>query len=320
MRRELMWEDGTIAGAIGWVICLLDLSSPLIYAFLICVTLLSVVSPFLRDLSAHGKTRRFVVQRRSSRFVALVHHFAQEWEVEKSFFIHFYIIGLASLALCWTLSSNQTWKLPLLLLATHLMRRFYECVFVHKWRPSSKMHIMGYLAGMAHYLWLPFVFLQLPCADRVCPYYLEYSHFLSLWSGCSQDARTNQVLAPSWCCLSVFLIGLWAQYQQHRHHVLLANLRTSDIKEDRKSKYGIPTGGWFQLVSCPHYLAEIILYCCFAILIYLESPDNLCRSLLVLVFVVSNLAVTAKRTHRWYLENSPGYAKLRQYALIPFLY
>jgi 3-oxo-5-alpha-steroid 4-dehydrogenase 3 len=118
----------------------------------------------------------------------------------------------------------------------------------------------------------------------------------------------------------VFLLGLWAQYQQHRHHRLLANLRINpQTNSSHKSPtYKIPTGGWFRMVSCPHYLAEIILYMCFTILVAFDHSTR--RMGLVLLFVVLNLSVTAIRTHRWYCEHCPGYIHLQRRALIPFVF
>jgi 3-oxo-5-alpha-steroid 4-dehydrogenase 3 len=165
------------------------------------------------------------------------------------------------------------------------------------------MHIMGYCAGVAHYIWLPLGFVSVPCGakdvtghNNTVP--VEHTHLLPML---------------------LFLLGLCAQYQQHRHHVLLANLRIdpqTNSSNHNNAKYRIPTGGWFRFVACPHYLAEIILYVCLAILVQFDHPTR--RMGLVLLFVALNLSVTAIRTHRWYCENIPGYIQLKRRALIPF--
>jgi steroid 5-alpha reductase family enzyme len=38
-------------------------------------------------------------------------------------------------------------------------------------------------------------------------------------------------------------------------HQIFAGMRKSP-----QSKHGIPTGGLFSLVSCPHYLSEVLIY------------------------------------------------------------
>mmetsp|Transcript_32600 Transcript_32600/g.64791 ORF Transcript_32600/g.64791 Transcript_32600/m.64791 type:complete len:173 (-) Transcript_32600:204-722(-) len=78
---------------------------------------------------------------------------------------------------------------------------------------------------------------------------------------------------------------LYFQYQQHYHHVLLAYLRSSDENETdtKRNKplntktfdtYKIPTGGWFHLVTCPHYFSEIIIYFCFALSLEMINSNH----------------------------------------------
>ena len=58
---------------------------------------------------------------------------------------------------------------------------------------------------------------------------------------------------------------IYFQYQQHKHHVILATMR-SNVKTD-STQYTIPAGGWFEYTSCPHYFSEIMIYFMFAILL-----------------------------------------------------
>lgn len=47
----------------------------------------------------------------------------------------------------------------------------------------------------------------------------------------------------------------------------------------------IGAGGWFELVSCPHYLGEIVLYC--GLVLFVEPTLNSCLLLLWVVRCLS---------------------------------
>ena len=147
---------------------------------------------------------------------------------------------------------------------------------------------------------------------------------------------------------------LYFQYQQHRHHVMLADLRSAN----RRAEYSIPISGWFEHVSCPHYFSEIMIYFTFATLLsnapsireetYVGASVHQCKYHLatilqtsrfmimskgnwvplmvaiysskhwiLFVWVVTNLSISATRTHDWYLRNyRTSYPKQRK-RLVP---
>ncbi|RRT60465.1 hypothetical protein B296_00009596, partial [Ensete ventricosum] len=101
-------------------------------------------------------------------------------------------------------------------------------------------------------------------------------------------------------------------------------------------EYVIPYGDWFRYVSCPHYLAEIVIlqgftYRCTDILSVpgdhiLWNPGCKRRigyynmaSFHVCGMSVSNLTFAAAETHRWYHRKFENYPKTRR-AIIPFVY
>jgi hypothetical protein len=89
-------------------------------------------------------------------------------------------------------------------------------------------------------------------------------------------------------------------------------LQSSD---KRKVLYGIPRGGWFNYVSCPHYMAEIVIYTAF--LIITKAADT--AMFFLYAFVVLNLTKNAIATHAWYKEKfGDKYPKNRK-ALIPYV-
>ncbi|RZR76825.1 hypothetical protein BHM03_00001712, partial [Ensete ventricosum] len=92
-------------------------------------------------------------------------------------------------------------------------------------------------------------------------------------------------------------------------------------------EYVIPYGDWFRYVSCPHYLAEIvILIIYFGILVASGGSDITIWLLFMFVVClselnlsVSNLTFAAAETHRWYHRKFENYPKTRR-AIIPFVY
>lgn len=58
--------------------------------------------------------------------------------------------------------------------------------------------------------------------------------------------------------VGVFVAGNLLQFQSHW---VLARLRRQlSIQGKKDGEYSIPRGGAFELVSCPHYLGEIVIY------------------------------------------------------------
>jgi 3-oxo-5-alpha-steroid 4-dehydrogenase 3 / polyprenol reductase len=241
--------------------------------------------------------------------------------VPKRYFSHFYLLGMVQLLLCayvrtkGHLSSSSSHVVRVwFLLGSHLARRYGECLCVHKWTPQSRMHVAGYLLGIIHYLLLPLALCPDESADPLTTSY-------------EKDARSGSRLVGRLACA---VLCLYAQYQQHRHHGILAGLRIAPASSNSSSAtYSIPTGGWFRFVSSPHYLAEIVIYASLVVLATLLADEGLSpvlsrrqylRGCALLLWVIDNLTVSAIATHRWYLRRFPDvYAKLNRKAIVPYL-
>jgi 3-oxo-5-alpha-steroid 4-dehydrogenase len=67
-------------------------------------------------------------------------------------------------------------------------------------------------------------------------------------------------------CVVGVIVFAYASVYQCRSHVTLAALRSHTSTSQNKpralgvSMYRIPRGGWFETVTMPHYLAEILVY------------------------------------------------------------
>lgn len=328
-----------------------NLSVAPIYLILTVTALASLVVPDLNHLASHGKTRitktttqtnlpprpTWFSRIRLYRCYQLLLH-DSAWLVEKRFFCHFYFVGFFwALALLWIFGGSdfEPWdaqSVAQILLLLHLVRRWYECIVVHKWKPTSKMHLAGYLLGLIHYALLPLVFIS------------------TLHDKSSQRRLmvADNGLFIKMSILICLMVGIWAQYEQHVHHIILSRLRRTTHQQGH-SLYGIPDGRWFQLISCPHYFAEIIIYVAWAVLLQLPSstsstssgssfqfsrlasPDDtmfwlllrnlkLYRPWILCIWVTTNLAVSAKKNHIWYLQHFPNYASLQRKILIPWIW
>jgi 3-oxo-5-alpha-steroid 4-dehydrogenase 3 len=264
--------------------------------------------------------------------------------VPKRFFGHFYVVGLVALTTAVIFQSTTTTKgeaataysyhpqhtvVVIALLYAHLLRRLVECHWVHRWSSSSRMHLAGYGVGILHYLVLPLVFVDISyCGD-------------------AEDETTTRMRttprgwseSPSTFCMTLRIFAaaafnLWAQYQQHRHHVLLADLRRppASATPERAARstsaattchhhHPLPNTAWFRYVSCPHYLAEILLYVSLMVL----QPTR--RSAALFMWVTVNLMVSASQSHAWYVQqeqdNDVGGQRRRPFrhrkAIIPWV-
>jgi 3-oxo-5-alpha-steroid 4-dehydrogenase 3 len=313
----------SLAGLVRAGVCLVDDYATAACAALVTVALFTQVAPFLKTMTMHGKLRQLVkdVPEPSDQSNQIQQSYVRwfmegsYWMVEKKRFQHFYALGILAVgtvrlmaASSERLDSVRTVAQSLLLL--HVLRRLYECIYVHQWRSSSRMHWLIYLLGLFYYTILPFFFCRLDCHDTLVEK-KDLDHRLGF-------GRMLAVLASTVLCL-------WGQYQQYRHHILLASLRRDDPTPARKSRqpanYSLPTGGWFYYVACPHYLAEIILYSGLVAVQGL-APEatrrDIERGAVLLLWVTVNLTISSLESHAWYRSRIPGYARLRRKAIWPF--
>ena len=112
--------------------------------------------------------------------------------------------------------------------------------------------------------------------------------------------------------LGTFLF-FWASYHQYQCHTILGKL--ASWTADGTKIYKVPNGDWFEHVSSPHYLAEILIY----VSLFITMQGQCSRWILVLVFVVLNLTLTAHNTHMWYKKKFESYPSHRC-IIVPYIY
>ncbi|UJR09767.1 hypothetical protein I4U23_013994 [Adineta vaga] len=204
-------------------------------------------------------------------------------DVPKCYFRHFYIIGLL-INIPLFLLYRSSWFLYILFLC-HMLRRLYECFYIHFYSSNATMSFIHYLIGIIHY---PTVGLTI-----IVDNYYGVKHFSLL------------------CSCFALVLFLNASYIQYRVHSTLANNRRTKTTEI----YPIPYGYWlFEYFSCPNYIAEIFIYISF----YLLSQQTLTFMFLTM-WVIINQSLSALLTHRWYCEHYHGSYPAKRCALIPLI-
>jgi 3-oxo-5-alpha-steroid 4-dehydrogenase 3 len=264
---------GLTMAAIGREECLVAL-----YLALSLITWISPMIGILRSMSSHGKSRHkesATIPVNNNSLLRLIN----QLEVPKHWFLHFYIVGIASTLLVASYHSASLRFEIFLPLLLQVSRRCYECLYVHAWRSASRMHITGYALGMLHYSLLPFNFV-----------------------GTNPDGSIM-----TWRILGI-LMCLYGQYEQDAHHRIMAKLRLES--EDRQG-YILPRGRWFDRIGSPQYLAEIIVYSGFFMMLQRKSAASL------LLWVSSNQIIGALSSHEWYLQHFDDYKKQKRRAIIP---
>ncbi|XP_016380982.1 polyprenol reductase isoform X2 [Sinocyclocheilus rhinocerous] len=110
------------------------------------------------------------------------------------------------------------------------------------------------------------------------------------------------------------LLFIWASFLQNWSLSLLAKMRTDSSGKVETLAHKMPCGGWFELVSCPHYLAELLIYVSMSVCCG-------CSSLtwwLVVLYVLFNQALAAQLCHDYYRSKFEMYPRQRK-AFIPFV-
>uniref|UniRef100_A0A8C2ZTI0 Polyprenal reductase n=1 Tax=Cyclopterus lumpus TaxID=8103 RepID=A0A8C2ZTI0_CYCLU len=258
-----------------------------------------------QDLIRYGKTKQRV-QRESC---------VRAFDVPKRWFWHFYAISVVWNGLLLGLYLNATFQhqsypswltglldiltdapaipqlstlLLLVLLCVHSLRRLLECLLVSVFSDGA-LNLMQYAFGVFYYVALGLTVL---CSDRTGPL-LSQLHWSHVAGG-------------------TLFIG--ASVMQHQSTVLLAGLRTGKSGAVETLAHAVPKGGWFELVSCPHYLAELLIYVSLSLVVGGLSLTWW----LVVLYVLFNQALAAQLCHDLYVSKYESYPRHRK-AFIPFV-
>ncbi|XP_785169.3 polyprenol reductase isoform X2 [Strongylocentrotus purpuratus] len=178
----------------------------------------------------------------------------------------------------------------------HAHRRIYECLAVSVYSNSS-IHVTHYITGIFFY---SFIGISIMAEGPNLSLKGEPIQLMDL----VEDLR--------WHHIAGLLMFVWASWHHHIAHVIFASLRKT--KKD-VSRHMIPQGDWFDYVSCPHYLAETLIYTSLAVIL----GGHHRTWWLVLSFVFSNQTAASVKVHRWYQGKFEDYPKERK-AFMPFVF
>ncbi|TVU41496.1 hypothetical protein EJB05_15022, partial [Eragrostis curvula] len=169
-------------------------------------------------------------------------------------------------------------------LATHFLKRVLEVLFLHRYSGSMPLAIALIVSSAYLLITGNMIYVQ------------HLSHGLP-------DPAVN-MLYPG---MVVFAFGITGNFY---HHYLLARLRVSGA--DGKG-YKIPRGGLFELVTCPHYLFEIMGFFGFAMI------SQTLYALAVALGIMANLTGRSCATRKWYASKFEDFPmKIR--ALVPYVF
>ncbi|PSC71218.1 Polyprenol reductase 2 [Micractinium conductrix] len=246
-----------------------------------------------------------------------------DWTVPQAWFAHFYALGAAwNAVVAWALlRSGYLASLPaptaasaalaLALLQLHLTRRLVETVGLLHYPPGSRMHGIAYLFGMSYYFLVSLSVLPDSAYPALAQLLGDPGALLSGGRPAPPAARwvLAHVTSLQLAGAALFLAG---NALQCHSHWLLARL----ARRGRKGGYKIPRGGAFELVSCPHYLGEVVIYAGLALV---AGGGRRVTAWLMLLWVLTNLSLAAGMTHQWYQQHFKTYPR-RRAALLPWIY
>uniref|UniRef100_A0A1I8QF35 Polyprenal reductase n=1 Tax=Stomoxys calcitrans TaxID=35570 RepID=A0A1I8QF35_STOCA len=195
------------------------------------------------------------------------------------------------------LIDSNTALIAAVLMTLQCARRFYETNFVQIFSKKSKINLSHYIVGYLHYF------------GAILALLLNTEGFVK--GSMPSTFSFRKITLFQYACLFLFHFS-WSQ--QYKSNMILVNLR-KDAKTGKveTEKHLLPTGGFFNIVSSPHMLFEVLMYAAL-----LGIMANSFTWKLIVIWVCSNQLMNALLTHKWYKENFKNYPKHRK-ALIPFI-
>ena len=193
---------------------------------------------------------------------------------------------------------------------------FFLAVFLLGSRRADPTSIVLLLVWLLHYVDRAFIYpFRAPpsrhgTAVRVAAAGFAYQ-CANAYVNAGRLSQFGEPYGVSWLHSPQMLVGLAAfaaGYAMNRKSD--ATLRA--LRAPGESGYKVPRGGLFELVSCPNYLGEMVMWCGWATATWsLAGLSFAC-------FTIANLAPRAIAHHRFYQAKFPDYPRGRR-AVIPYV-
>lgn len=137
---------------------------------------------------------------------------------------------------------------------------------------------------------------------------LGFGHYFLVSLAIALDPSTRDAQSLSFASYVGIVLFFVASYHQFRCNIILSRAKAA------AKGYVIPRGDWFEYFTCPLYTTEVLIY----IALWAISAFQNTNVGFIVVWVVSNQAVSAYVTRRWYLGKFPDFPRER-WVLLPFL-
>ena len=276
----------------------------LFWYLLTIASLLIAFFPRLEFVSQHGKLsyEKGSFKKEGFGFASLT--------VPKRWFTHMYIIGIFT-CLYELQCVLGKWEMVLMqgLFLLQCCRRWTECLYNDF--GQSRMHLAGYLVGIAHYLLAP-----MSLASQDMPFVISKTELVTRGPvvNIMDKCRSLQIRI---LITIMFFVANWCQHVCHKTLSARNDCSKCSVSAKTISKQYIFPHHWlFSYVCCPHYTCEICIYMCF----FLLNPCKNTASLLI--WVLCNLGVVANEQLQWYCQHFPLESARRGSwkRCIPFVY
>ncbi|XP_058291704.1 polyprenol reductase [Hylobates moloch] len=188
--------------------------------------------------------------------------------------------------------------LVLVFLWLHSLRRLFECLYVSVFS-NVMIHVVQYCFGLVYYVLVGLTVLsQVPMDGRN-----------------AYVTGKNLLMQARWFHILGMMMFIWSSAHQYKCHVILGNLRKNKAGVVIHCNHRIPFGDWFEYVSSPNYLAELMIYVSMAVTFGFHNLTWW----LVVTNVFFSQALSAFLSHQFYKSKFVSYPKHRK-AFLPFLF
>jgi hypothetical protein len=181
------------------------------------------------------------------------------------------------------------------LFQVHTLRRLGESYFIHSFT-EQKLPLVLTAAGLSFYVSLPVLWVW---GRSCCHHHGQCLSDLDLLPALHMRKQSTIPLTLLLICFSAANFAqFWAHYELARVRKAHKRPRSHYAVHDAVScspKYAIVTRGLFRWSTCPHYLAEILIYGILIGYLVVSGCVGLCAALpgMVMLFVATNLGHTA---------------------------